>query len=373
MILGTGVGAGIVVNGRALDGANGIAGGGATTRSRFRRVMTCPLPACYCGRAGCIETYLSGPAWRWIMPAAAVSWRGRRHRGGRRRGRPACEASLATLRAPPGAGPGGVINILDPDVIVLGAGCRTSSALPAVPSLWCPHVFSDHVATRLVRARHGIRRGAGGLVVARLTVLPWDGANGGVAFMGRKGAETPRPDGLRREANVRQPLPGPRFAGLTLRPPTRFRIPAMISDESSTMPVLRHPRCWGCITPNCWAPQPLPGGCHPAPPVSGVPPVDGVMENSLRQFILRRDEAYYAADCVELEDGSGALRCRGRGLRDDPAQLHRGSSPTPTSAASGGLRDRGEGCPRACCPLCRSAPARAGPARQAAPTRAPPR
>ena len=90
-----------------------------------------------------------------------------------------------------------MINILGPDVIVLGGGLSNVERLETVPSLWCPHVFSDHVATRLVQARHGIRRGAGrGLVVARLTVLPRMAQNGGRCF-GAQRAETPGPDGLR--------------------------------------------------------------------------------------------------------------------------------------------------------------------------------
>ncbi|WP_298601664.1 ROK family protein [Zoogloea sp.] len=164
VILGTGVGAGIVVNGRALDGANGIAGEWGHNPLPLPAGDDLPLPSCYCGRAGCIETYLSGPGL--AMDHARCSGELARPEGivaGAADGDPACEASLARYEHRLARALAGVINILDPDVIVLGGGLSNVERLyETVPSLWCPHVFSDHVATRLVRARHGDSSGVRG-------------------------------------------------------------------------------------------------------------------------------------------------------------------------------------------------------------------
>ena len=164
VILGTGVGAGIVVNGRALDGANGIAGEWGHNPLPLPAGDDLPLPACYCGRAGCIETYLSGPGL--AMDHARCSGELARPEGivaGAAEGDPACEASLARYEHRLARALAGVINILDPDVIVLGGGLSNVERLyETVPSLWRPHVFSDHVATRLVQARHGDSSGVRG-------------------------------------------------------------------------------------------------------------------------------------------------------------------------------------------------------------------
>ena len=164
VILGTGVGAGIVVNGRALDGANGIAGEWGHNPLPLPAGDDLPMPACYCGRAGCIETYLSGPGL--AMDHARCSGELARPEGivaGAAEGDPACEASLARYEHRLARALAGVINILDPDVIVLGGGLSNVERLyETVPSLWRPHVFSDHVATRLLRARHGDSSGVRG-------------------------------------------------------------------------------------------------------------------------------------------------------------------------------------------------------------------
>ena len=164
VILGTGVGAGIVVNGRALDGANGIAGEWGHNPLPLPAGDDLPLPACYCGRAGCIETYLSGPGL--AMDHARCRGELARPEGivaGAAEGDPACEASLARYEQRLARALAGVINILDPDVIVLGGGLSNVERLyETVPSLWRPHVFSDHVATRLVQARHGDSSGVRG-------------------------------------------------------------------------------------------------------------------------------------------------------------------------------------------------------------------
>jgi fructokinase len=143
VILGTGVGAGIVVNGELLVGPNAIAGewghNPLPLPPHFPSKEDLPLPDCYCGRKGCIEAYLSGPALA---------------KDGENLDN--YEERLARALA-------GVINILDPDVIVLGGGLSNVKRLyAAVPVLWKPYVFSDQVATRLAPPVHGDSSGVRG-------------------------------------------------------------------------------------------------------------------------------------------------------------------------------------------------------------------
>jgi fructokinase len=139
VILGTGVGAGIVVNGEVLVGPNAIAGEWGHNPLPLPRKEDLPLPDCYCGRKGCIEAYLSGPAFA---------------KDGEDLDR--YEERLARALA-------GVVNILDPDVIVLGGGISNIQRLYAsVPVLWKPYVFSDEVVTRLLPPVHGDSSGVRG-------------------------------------------------------------------------------------------------------------------------------------------------------------------------------------------------------------------
>ena len=164
VILGTGVGGGVVVNGRVLEGANAIAGEWGHNPLPRPASDDLPLPACYCGRAGCIETYLSGPGLALdhvrrggapLPPEAIVA--------GAEAGNPACEASLQRYERRLARALAGVINLLDPDVIVLGGGLSNIPRLyERVPTLWGAEVFSDHVATRLLRACHGDSSGVRG-------------------------------------------------------------------------------------------------------------------------------------------------------------------------------------------------------------------
>ena len=134
VILGTGVGAGIVVDGKVVDGPNGIAGEWGHNPLPFET----DLRPCYCGRRGCIETYLCGPALEKDRNLALYSQR------------------LAR-------GLAGVINILDPDVIVLGGGVSNVSQLYTdVPAIWGDYVFSDRVDTRMVPPLHGDSSGVRG-------------------------------------------------------------------------------------------------------------------------------------------------------------------------------------------------------------------
>jgi len=156
-ILGTGVGGGIVVDGRVLTGPNAIAGEWGHNPLPLPTDADLPLPPCYCGRFGCIETYLSGPGLARdhqqitgarLTPEEIVSLQGESLRR--------YEERLARALA-------AVINLLDPDVIVLGGGMSNAERLYGeVPRLWGQHVFSDRVTTRLARHAHGDSSGVRG-------------------------------------------------------------------------------------------------------------------------------------------------------------------------------------------------------------------
>ena len=157
VILGTGVGGGIVAHGRLLTGPNAIAGEWGHNPLPAPTAQDLPLPACYCGRAGCIETYLSGPGLSREHEALTGSRLGAEEiaslQGESLR---RYEERLARALA-------SVINVLDPDVIVLGGGMSNVERLyTEVPHLWSRYVFSDQVATRLVRNAHGDSSGVRG-------------------------------------------------------------------------------------------------------------------------------------------------------------------------------------------------------------------
>ncbi len=164
VILGTGVGGGVVVHGRVLQGANGVAG-----EWGHNPLPPCDdtgghAPACYCGRHGCVETWLSGPA------LAADHLRTSGETAAPERivaraadGDAACEATLRRYEARLARALAGVINLLDPDVIVLGGGLSSIGRLyERVPQLWAPHVFSDRIVTRLCPPLHGDSSGVRG-------------------------------------------------------------------------------------------------------------------------------------------------------------------------------------------------------------------
>jgi fructokinase len=160
VILGTGVGGGIVVDGQVLAGANAIAGEWGHNMLPWPDADEWPGPPCYCGRTGCIETFLCGrglelaygpgaPAAHAI--AAAVT--------GDARASAAVELYARRLAK----ALAGVVNVLDPDVIVLGGGLsNTESLYRRVPELWAEWIFSDRVDSRLARAKHGDSSGVRG-------------------------------------------------------------------------------------------------------------------------------------------------------------------------------------------------------------------
>ena len=164
VILGTGVGGGIVVDGALLGGANAIAGEWGHNPLPRPGAEDEPAPLCYCGRSGCIETYLSGPGLvRDFTRHGGTAIRPDAIAAAGRSGDAQAGAALRRYEARLARSLAGVINILDPDVIVLGGGLSNLDRLyTRVPELWGGHVFSDSVLTRLVKHRHGDSSGARG-------------------------------------------------------------------------------------------------------------------------------------------------------------------------------------------------------------------
>jgi len=164
VILGTGVGGGIVVRGRLLDGPNSIAGEWGHNPLPWPTDDERPGPACYCGRSGCIETFLSGPGLS-RSHEVLTSTRLEAHRIAElaERGDPACDRSLAEYEERLARALAHVINILDPEVIVLGGGLSNCARLyENVPEIWGGYVFSDRVDTRLSPPRYGDASGVRG-------------------------------------------------------------------------------------------------------------------------------------------------------------------------------------------------------------------
>jgi fructokinase len=163
-ILGTGVGGGVVVHGRVLTGPNAIAGEWGHSPLPWPRDDERPGPPCYCGKKGCIETFLSGPGFASDHQAVT----GNEADAGMiaaqaEAGDGAARQSLARYADRLARGLATVINLLDPDVIVLGGGVGQIGALyDAVPRRWGAYVFSDKVSTRLVPPRWGDSSGVRG-------------------------------------------------------------------------------------------------------------------------------------------------------------------------------------------------------------------
>ena len=147
-----------------IAGVNAIAGEWGHNPLPLPVCADLPLPKCYCGRTGCIETYLSGSGMARdhervcgrSLDSLEIARRAERQDA-------ECEATLKRYEERLARALAGVINILDPDVIVLGGGLSNLDRLYAnVPLLWGRHVFSDHIATRLARNAHGDSSGVRG-------------------------------------------------------------------------------------------------------------------------------------------------------------------------------------------------------------------
>jgi fructokinase len=169
VILGTGVGAGVVVQGRLLEGLNRVAGEwGHTPLPWSAPGEEHPGPRCWCGQHGCLESFLCGPA-------LAADWKdaGARDAGGIEAAAAAGDARAAAALARHASrlarALAATVNLLDPDVVVLGGGLSNLRGLyGTVPALLPKYVFGDVARIRLVPARHGDSSGVFG--AARL----WD-------------------------------------------------------------------------------------------------------------------------------------------------------------------------------------------------------
>jgi fructokinase len=164
VILGTGVGSGIAIDGRALSGRDRIAGEWGHNPLPWQSDEERPGPACYCGKRGCIESFVSGPALgadhegrtgQRLAPEEIVT--------ALRAGDAAARATFERYADRLGRGMAHVVNILDPDIIVLGGGLSEVDELYAeLPARIGPYVFSDRFDTPIRKSLHGPASGVRG-------------------------------------------------------------------------------------------------------------------------------------------------------------------------------------------------------------------
>lgn len=164
VILGTGVGGGVVIDGRVLTGVNAIAGEWGHNPLPWPEDSERPGPSCYCGQTGCIETFVSGTGLaRDFRQATGEALSAETIAGNAEHGEPAAAAALRRYESRLARSLASVINVIDPDLIVLGGGMSNVARLyETVPKLWRQWVFSDQVSTRLVANRHGDSSGVRG-------------------------------------------------------------------------------------------------------------------------------------------------------------------------------------------------------------------
>lgn len=164
VILGTGCGGGIAIDGRVHSGSNGVAGEWGHNTLPWMRADEFPGPACYCGKNGCIETWISGTGLeKDYERATRVSLRGPEILARSETGEPAALAALERFEDRLARGLAGVINLLDPDIIVMGGG---ASQIPRiyknVPARLGEYVFGKEAETPMLAAKHGDSSGVRG-------------------------------------------------------------------------------------------------------------------------------------------------------------------------------------------------------------------
>jgi fructokinase len=167
VILGTGCGGGITIGGKLLSGPNAIAGEWGHNPLPWPQVLDNiderPGPDCYCGKQGCIETFVSGPGLERDYNAGGENLTAQEIVALAQGEDETATAALTRYEHRLARALAGVINILDPDIIVLGGGMSNAARLyDNVPKLWGEWVFSDTVATHLAPARHGDASGVRG-------------------------------------------------------------------------------------------------------------------------------------------------------------------------------------------------------------------
>ncbi len=166
VIIGTGTGGGIYIRGQSIIGANAIAGEWGHNPLPWPNPDELPGRECYCGKNGCIETWLSGPGFvkdhhsinKLISPTSAREIVLQAEEGNEY-----AQASLHRYTERLAKSLASIINVLDPDVIVLGGGMSNIAQLyTEVQARWSNYVFSDHVVTKLVPPKHGDSSGVRG-------------------------------------------------------------------------------------------------------------------------------------------------------------------------------------------------------------------
>ncbi len=164
VILGTGVGGGLVIDGRLVCGRNRIAGEWGHNSLPWPQGAERPGAACYCGKSGCIETFLSGPGLaRDYCARTGPFLEARAIAAAARRGDAQADQCLRLYQDRLARGLASVINIVDPDVIVLGGGVSNIASLyDGLPALIARYAFSDGVETPVIRAAHGDSSGVRG-------------------------------------------------------------------------------------------------------------------------------------------------------------------------------------------------------------------
>lgn len=164
VILGTGVGGGLAVGRQIVTGRNRIAGEWGHNPLPWPTDHERPGPSCYCGKFGCIETFLSGPALaRAFHAATGMHLTAQQIAVAAGRGDAAAQSCLELYQDRLARGLATVINIVDPDAIVLGGGLSNLTTLyAALPALIADYAFSDAVDTPIVRAAHGDSSGVRG-------------------------------------------------------------------------------------------------------------------------------------------------------------------------------------------------------------------
>ena len=161
VIIGTGCGGGLVFDGKLQNGANGIGGEWGHNPLAAPTADELPGPPCYCGRHGCNEVWISGSGFARDHEAIA----GEKLTAEQiiASDSAAAKASFERLCDRIARALGAVINVVDPDVIVLGGGLSNVDVLYThIPEIWDGYIFSDVIETRLVKNKHGDSSGVRG-------------------------------------------------------------------------------------------------------------------------------------------------------------------------------------------------------------------
>jgi len=166
VIIGTGTGGGIFIRGQSIVGANAIAGEWGHNPLPWPTADELPGRECYCGKLGCIETWLSGPGFakdHQVTNKLSVSITAKEIVALAEKGDESAQASIQRYAERLAKSLANIINVIDPNVIVLGGGMSNINQLyTSVPEIWDNYVFSDHVTTRLVPPWYGDSSGVRG-------------------------------------------------------------------------------------------------------------------------------------------------------------------------------------------------------------------